>query len=143
MHRPFLVSCELPAPALYELSDGRFQLMEQGALPPFIAGYGYLLVEHALAQFLLGLEVDRVTFEPAVLFNPLSNEEHNTHTRVRVRQFFRSSELSDLPLEGLRFLTMDDQYYFVSPDLKIELEAARFPYLVFSEGLSAFAGNAT
>lgn len=143
MHLPFLVSCELLAPTLYEHRDGCFQLMEQLALPPFMAGYGYLLVEHSLAQYLRALELERVTFEPAVLFNPVTKEEHSAHTRVRVQQFFRPGELLDLRLDGLRMLTLNDQYYFASPALKVELEAGPFPYLRFSEGLSAFAASAT
>ncbi len=143
MPLPFLIFCKLPAPLLYELKDGRFQLMESGALPPFLPGYGYLLVEHALATYLQSLDIERTTFEPAILFNPATKEEHNTHTRIRVHQFFRSGELSDLSLDGVRLLTLNDQYYFVSPELKAALEVSPFRYLSFSEGLSAFAGSAT
>lgn len=143
MPLPFLFFCKLPAPLLYELKDGRFQLMESGALPPFLAGYGYLLVEHALATYLQSLDIERATFEPAILFNPATKEEHNTHIRIRVHQFFQSGELSDLSLDGLRLLTLNDQHYFVSPELKAVLEVSPFRYLSFSEGLSAFAGSAT
>jgi hypothetical protein len=143
MPLPFLMSCEKPAPTLFELSDGRFQLMEQVPVPPLIAGYGYLLVEQPLALRLKELHVERVKFEPAVLFNPVSGEEQNALVRLRVGQFFRSNELSDFAIEGLRLLTLNDQYYFVSPALKVQLENGAFPYLRFSEGLSEFAGSAT
>jgi hypothetical protein len=143
MPLPFLISCRTPAPTLFELRDGRFQLMEQAPLPPFIAGYGHLLVEHALAQHLQALQVERVNFQPAILYNPVSGQEINTLTRLRVSQLFRPGDLSDLSLEGLRLLTLNDQYYFVSPTLKQELECGAFPYLRFSEGLSEFASSAT
>lgn len=143
MPLPFLMSCEEPSPTLFELGDGRFQIMEQVPVPPFIAGYRYLLVEQRLAIHLQDLQVERVKFEPAVLFNPVSGEEQRTHTRLFVSQFFRSNELSDLSVEGLRLLTLNDQYYFVSPALKSQLEGGAFPYLRFSEGLSEFAGSAT
>ncbi|MCY1550862.1 hypothetical protein D9M68_871470 [compost metagenome] len=117
--------------------------MESGTLPPFLAGYGYLLVEHALATYLQSLDIERATFEPAIFFNPVTKEEHNTHTRIRVHQFFRPGEFSDLSLDGLRLLTLNDQHYFVSPELKKVLEVSPFRYLSFSEGLSAFAGSAT
>ena len=143
MPLPFLMSCEQPAPTLFELGDGRFQLMEQLPVPRFIAGYGYLLVERRLALRLQELQVERVKFEPAVLFDPVSGEEQYTLTRLRVSQFFRANELIDLSIEGLRLLTLNDQYYFVSPALKVQLEDGAFPYLRFSEGLSEFAGSAT
>jgi hypothetical protein len=117
--------------------------MEQGEVPPFCSGHRYLLVEHRLARYLEELQVERVTFEPAVLLNPITKEERYTHTRVRVGQFFRAEELRDLSLEGRRLLALNDQYYFVSPELKAELECAPFQYLQFSEGLNGFGGAAT
>ena len=51
-------------------------------------------------------------------------------------------QLLDLPLDGLRLLTMNDQYYFVSPELKAKLEVSPFQYLRFTEGLRGFAGSA-
>lgn len=143
MSLPFLVSCEQPGPALFEISNGRFQLLEQLPVPPLVAGYGYLLVEQRLAFRLQELEVERVKFEQAVLFNPASGEEQRTHTRLRVNQFLRAGDLRDVSLDGLRLLTLNDQYYFVSPALKVVLEKGEFPYLRFSEGLSEFASSAT
>lgn len=136
---PFYVYCETPAPLLYERGDGSFQIMEQAPLPPFMAGYGYLLVEYTLAEHLQALGVERVAFEPAVLVNPVTKQEHRTHTRIRVRQFFSPDQLSDLCLDGLRMLTLNDQYYFVSPDLKVALAASPFSYLRFRAGLNEFA----
>ncbi|WP_422842982.1 hypothetical protein [Acidovorax sp. M2(2025)] len=142
MPLPFLVSCSISAPVLFERSDGRFQLMDQQAPAPFMAGRGYLLVEQALAAFLQNVEVERVSFRPAILFSPITKEEFSSHVRVRVSQFFRSSELLDLDVSGNRLLTLNDQYYFASPELKALLEASAFRYLEFSEGFSGFAASA-
>jgi hypothetical protein len=58
-----------------------------------------------------------------------------------VQQFFRSTDIRDLALTGLRIYAMNDQYYFISPALKAELENAAFLYLRFSEGPAEFAGR--
>jgi hypothetical protein len=142
MPLPFLVSCSIPAPVLFERSDGRFQIMDQQPPSPFMAGHGFLLVEKALATFLQEIEVERVSFKPAVLFSPVTGEESSTHVRIRVAQFFRSNELLDLEVNGNRLLTLNDQYYFASPELKAALEASSFQYLEFSEGFSGFAASA-
>ena len=142
MPLPFLVSCELPAVRVYELDDGRFQLIDPGPISPFLAGYRYLLVEQAFAAFLAALEVERIRHEPAVLFNRATGEELHTHVRLHVGQFFNQNQLLELQLDGLRLLAMNDQYYFVSPELKVMLEASPFTYLRFTEGLSGFAGGA-
>lgn len=143
MPLPFYIKCKLPAVRLYELADGRFQLIEQGPLAPFMAGYRYLLVEQPLAAFLSQLGLERVRHEPAVLFNRGTGEEHRTYVRLHVGQFFDERQTHGISLEGPRLLTMNDEYYFASPELKSRLEASQFTYLSFSEGLSEFAGNAT
>jgi hypothetical protein len=142
MPLPFLISCKLPAVRLYELGDGRFQLIEQGPIAPLMSGYRYFLVERALALFLDELGLERAWQEPAVLFNRTTGEEMHTHVRLHVSQFFTQNMLPDLPLEGLRLLTFNDEYYFASPELKACLEASPVGYLQFSEGFSGFAGNA-
>ena len=141
MSLPFYISCPSPSVNLIELSDGRFQLTKQGPISPFMAGYHYLLVEHALGAFLSELDMPGVRCAPATIFNRGTKEEHHTHTRVFIAQFFRADQIRDLLLEDCRLLTMGDQYYFASPALKFSLEQARFKYLRFTEGLSEFAAN--
>ena len=68
MHLPFYVSCGRPGAGLFELSDGRFQKIEAGVLAPWCQGYGYLLVERTLADFLEAAEIERVRYEPAIVF---------------------------------------------------------------------------
>jgi hypothetical protein len=114
--------------------------MTRGVVGPFVAGHQFLLVEQRLAEFLQQLDIESVTFRTAVIVDPKSGNESRTHTRVIVQQFFRAADIRDLALDGYRLLTMGDEYYFVSPALKGELEAAGFDCLQFSEGLSSFAG---
>ena len=139
MQMPFFVSCRNSGAALFELSDGRFQKIEVGALAPWCAGYGYLLVEWTLAEFLKAAEIERVRFEPAIVFDPSTHEEDRTLVRVHIGQFFTSDQIRDLPLDGNRLLTMGDSYVFVSSALKTRLDDAGFDYLQFTEGLSGFA----
>ena len=138
---PFHVDCTTPAPSLYELSDGRFQLQTDHAIGPFVAGYEYLLVEERLAAFLQEVGVERIKHSPAVMFNRATGAERRTHVSLRIGQFFAPDHIRDLDLTGPRLLVMNNQDYFASPALKALLEAARFEYLTFSEGLSAFVGK--
>lgn len=142
MSLPFLVSCSMPEPLLFECSDGRFQLVDQMPLSPFMSGYGYLLVEKKLAAFLKQVKVERVSFSPAIVFSAATGEEFTTHVRIRVSQFFRGNELLDLDASGYHMLTLSDQYYFVSQELKAALQSSEFRYRQFSEGLSGFAAVA-
>jgi hypothetical protein len=140
MALPFRIRCETQSPILYALSKDRLQLMEQIALPPFVSENGILLVETALADFLWGLGIERIVLQSVTIFNPVSRQEITTHVRIFVRHDFSDKQLNDVDTEGLQMLTMNGQYYFVSAELKRELESAGFHYLKFSEGLSGFAG---
>lgn len=138
---PFSISSDVPFARVYELSDGRFQFVESGSSAPFMSGYQFLLVENELGTFLKSLGIERARFEPVVLFNRTTGEELTTHTRIRVGQFFKHDQILDLDLTGLRLLTMNDEYYFVSPELKDILEQSTFKYLRFNEGLNEFAAG--
>lgn len=136
---PYLIESRLPVVRLFELDDGRFQHLESGDISPYLPGHGYLLVERALAEFLSEQDVEKIAFEDVVLFDRRSGQEFRTHVRVQVRQYFSSEQINDLDLSGLRLLTMNDQYYFASPELKERLEQSPFSYLCFSQGLEGFA----
>jgi hypothetical protein len=140
MALPFRITSELPAVGLYALSDGRYQLIKQGPVAPFMPGHGYLIVEKTLADFLVGLRLEDVRCEPVTLWNRSTGEEHKTHARVHVGQSFTAARIHELPLEGPRLLVMNDEFYFASPDLKARLEASPFTYLRFSEGLRGLVG---
>jgi len=137
---PFLIECEIPTVRLFELADGRFQLLESGAVGPFIPLHGYLLVEHRFADFLIQEGVERIKCENVVCFDRISGREFSTHVRIRVGQVFSPDQIYDLDLVGPRILTMNDEHYFASPELRDLLATNSFDYLSFSEGLSRFAG---
>jgi hypothetical protein len=138
MPLPFYISSKVPFARVYELEDGRFQFVESGTSAPYMECYQALLVENLLADFLRSLGLNRVKFEPVVLFDRTTGEEQRSHTRVRVGQLFREDQILDMELDGPRLLTLNDEYYFASPDLKNLLERSPFAYLRFSEGLSGF-----
>ena len=142
MPLPYLLSCKHPSVRVFELEDGRFQLIEHGDIGPVVSGYKHLLVEARLATFLRNLKLERTNFEPAAFFVRSTGEQWSSHERVRVGQYFKLDQVQDLALDGHRILTLNDEYYFVSPSLKQALEIAGFEYLVFTEGLSGFAASA-
>ena len=138
---PFHIYPAQPMPRLFELSDGRFQLLDATPVGAFLPGYQYLLVDSVLAEFLQALELGRVSYEPAIIFDRATGKEYRDHIRIRVSQYFTHDQLCDLDVDGLRLLTMDDEFYFVSPALKTLLKQSGFDYLCFSAGLSDFAAG--
>lgn len=138
MALPFHVWCELDGARLYERADGRFQQLERGVLAPWYQLHRCLLVERGLAELLRSFDLDRVAFEPAVVFDPVSGQENHTLARVRIGQFFTPDQMRDLSMDGSRLLVMNDSHVFASPDLKDLLCNAKIPYLRFSEGLRGF-----
>lgn len=137
---PFLIESRDQSVRLFDLTDGRFQLLEAAPVGPFLAGPGYLLVERNLGNFLVEQGVERIACEDATLFDRASGAEFHTHVRIKVGQYFTLDQICDLDLTGPRLLTMNDEYYFVSPELRDLLQHAPFDYLVFSEGLTGFGG---
>jgi hypothetical protein len=136
---PFLIESRVHSVRLFELNDGRFQLLDAIPIGPFLSGPGYLLVERNLGEFLVEQGVERIACNDAILLDRPSNTEFRTHVRIQVGQYFTSDQIDDLDLTGPRLLTMNDEYYFASPDLRDRLQQAPFDYLVFSEGLAQFA----
>ena len=149
MELPFYVASTIPELRLFELADGRFQIIEIGPVEPivadrigpFLSGRGYLIVEENLAAYIDSIEIDRISLQPVVLYDPSSGNEFRTHVRVKVGQFFSADQINDLDLSGLKILTMNDEFYFVSPELKAMLEKQEFQYLQFTKGLTSFAGG--
>ncbi len=136
---PYFVESEDFAVDLYQLKDGRFQPIKQGELGPFMYGDGYLLIENELAEYLELLDLPRVAFKDAVIWDRKTDSEYRTHKEVIIGQHFSFDQINDIDLDGERILMMDNMYVFVSPALKNKLEKSKFTYLKFSEGLSNFA----
>ena len=136
---PYFVETEETPVELYPLKDGRFQLIRDGKLGPFMSGPNYLLVETKLAQYLEKLNVEDLTIRDAVVLHRSRNEEYRSHKEVVVGQHVSSDEINDIDLDGDRIVIMGNEYVFVTPSLKEKLEKSEFEYLRFSEGLSNFA----
>ena len=139
MSFPFHVSCSEPAVPLFQLADGRFQLIKDGSIAPFMDGPGYLLLENELAEFLVDLDIPGIDFEPATIWHRRIDREYLTHTRMNVETHFAQKEIQELDLNGLACYVMGDRYLFVSSSLKQVLVTSPFQYLEFSEGLDWFA----
>lgn len=123
---------------LYQLNDGRFQLINPGEISQIMSGYKYLLVENELADYLKSLEIDRVTFEPATVWDRRNDKEYRNYQKVIVNHHFTSSDINDIDLSGRQLLLMDNKYLFASPELKKVLQESPFS-ISFSKGLSNFA----
>lgn len=136
---PFHIHTEETAPRLYELSDGRFQIIEKGALTPFMSGYGYVLVQAELAEFLKELGTERVNIQDAIVWDRTCNTENKSYKRLLLDQHFTADQIKDINIDGIKMLVMDNQHVFASPILMTNLKNSHFTYLRFSEGLNGFA----
>lgn len=136
------VSCDEPYhPRLYQLADGRFQIMEQGELAPLMVGYEYVLVERALAEYVAGLDLPGLSISEAVFYDPRRQQEVRTHSQLHIDERFSSDMINDIDPGVERFLVMGDDYLFATPLLKRRLEESTFKYLRFTEGLEGFVGD--
>lgn len=122
---------------LYQLDDGRYQMIEQGSISYLIIGYKYVLVSAELFELLKTLNIENISFKEARVWNRKTNEEFE-YQQIIVNQHFMPDQINDINLGGLRFLLMSNQYLFVSPELRAVLEKSKFEFR-FSEGLSHFA----
>ncbi|MFT4906919.1 MAG: hypothetical protein ACI978_000994 [Oleispira sp.] len=129
---------------LYQLNDGRFQIIKKGVLAPIMIGYKYILVEKDIATYFMGLGIDRVSFEPAIVWDRKSDSENIDYVSMRVNHHFDTTDIGDIgdigdiDCSGTQFLIYDNQQLFVSCELKVELE--KLPYkFTFTEGFSHFA----
>jgi len=141
MSHAFHVSCSEPSVPLFRLKNGRFQMTKDGPIAPFMNGFGYILIQPNLAQFVEELDVDRVQFEPAIVWHRGKDQEFGPYLNLRVGQFFNWQMMDELDLSGYKMYSLNDTYLFVSSALKRRLEAGPFNYLCFSEGLSSFAAD--
>jgi hypothetical protein len=122
---------------LFRLSDGRFQLIEQGKLEPLMVGYNYVIAEKELADYFLSLDIEGISFEPTKIFDRSEGKDYSNYVKLVIGQHFDSYQIADIDLDGKRFLVMDKRYLFVSPELKSILAKSDFSF-VFTEGLTDF-----
>jgi hypothetical protein len=123
---------------LYQLKDGRFQIITKGKITPLMIGYDYVLVEKKFADYLEQLNLPELDIEEAIIYYPTDKTEIRTHRQLKIGECLSADINSDIDLDGERILLRDSDI-FVSPQLKKRLEGSEFNYLGFSEGLSLFA----
>jgi len=63
---PYFTKSKLYSVHLYPLDDGRFQMMWQGKLSPYMSNFDYILVENQLADFLDSLEIPEIEFKDSL-----------------------------------------------------------------------------
>ena len=139
---PFSVESKIPSVGLYLLDDGRFQMIEQGKLAPFMKGCDYILVENKLADFLASLNIPHLEIKDAIVWNRGKNEEYSDYKELVFRKSIRyvtEENINHLDLQGLQVYLFLPSHLFVSPELKALLERSGFDYLRFHEGFSGLA----
>ena len=113
-------------PTLYQLKDGRFQIVQAGTLQDLMAGFGYFLASAAFLEVLRTVVPD-LRSASVILFDPAKNEEI-----TGFHEFFVDRTLDLESIEAARdsadSLWRYYEYLFVSEDLCRRL-LARFPTL--------------
>ncbi|MEE8058423.1 MAG: hypothetical protein V3T17_11400 [Pseudomonadales bacterium] len=103
-----------------------------------MVGFKYVVVEAEIAAYLWGLELERVSYKPATIWDRNSGTEHANYEQIIVNHHFESGQINDTDIDGKQLLLMENRYLFASPELKVDLEKSVFNFK-FSAGLENFA----
>jgi len=136
---PYSVESKIKAVDLYQLKDGRFQMIKDGNLSSYMSGCDYILLENKLADYLDSLNISQIEFKNAIVWNRGLNEEYDNYKQLIVRKYLTEENFVTLNLKGLQMYLYGGGHLFVSPQLKELLENSEFDYLLFSAGFSRFA----
>lgn len=123
---------------LFQLSDGRFQMIKQGNLSNFMSGADYLLIENKLANFLSNLDIPLIDFRDAIVWNRKLDKEYKNFKQLIVKKYATEESFEHWDLSGLQMYLYGRNHLFVSPKLKEKLERSEFEYLLFGKGFSRF-----
>ncbi|MCA9629666.1 MAG: hypothetical protein KC766_18455 [Myxococcales bacterium] len=120
---------------LYQLADGRFQLISGGCTAVLMAGVDYVLVRHDLAEHLATLGVQGFQRHPAIIYRRSEDLEILTHDCLIVEAHYDLKDLENPPLDGLRVFMVNGRMLFVTPKLRELLLDSRFRHeLSFAYG---------
>lgn len=133
---PFHINVENDV-GLFQLKDGRFQPTQKGALSQIMVGFKYVLVENKIAHYFQSLNIERVTFKPAIIWERTIDTEHKNYQQMCINHHFDYSMARDINLEGKQFLLMDNRYLFASPELAKVLLSSDLGFSL-REGFSEF-----
>jgi len=136
---PFSLECNESVVGLYELKeDGRFQMTQIGKVGPVMIGYGYVLFENKVANYLNNLDIEGLRLEKATIWDRKSGIEYPNYQKAVISHHFSSDQINDINIDGLRFLLMENRYLFASPSLTKIIEESMPSIFHISEGLSEF-----
>ena len=135
---PFLVESKIRAVSLYQLRDGRFQMIKQGNLSPFMNGFDYILIDEELAGFLNSVDISHIEIIDAIVWNRETEVEYKNYRQLVVNKYFTEENFQTQNLKGMQMYMYGNGNLFVSPELKELLEKSKFDYLSFSEGYIRF-----
>ncbi len=135
---PYHITVEDNTVELYQLSDGRFQITKSGEFGDLLVGNNYVLVEKELGKYFKTIDIERVSYKNAIIWNRKTNTEYKNYIQIIVNHNFESGDINNLNIENKQFLLMSNCYLFVSPALKQVLEKSEFKFK-YTEGLSQFA----
>ena len=135
---PFLVESKIRAVSLYQLKDGRFQMIKQGNLSPFMNGFDYILIDKELAGFLNLVDIPQIEIIDAIVWNRETEVEYKNYRQLVVNKYLTEENFKTQNLKGMQMYMYGNGNLFVSPGLKQLLEKSKFDYLFFSEGYSRF-----
>lgn len=143
MFYPYCVYTKINHIGLYQLKDGRFQMIMQGNLSQLMTGFRYVIVEKTLAEFFKELEIESIDYKDAIIWNRGLNIEYDNYSQLFIHNQFSAEQIGELDLSGSKVFvlnSMGNLYVFVTPQLKeILTKKSGFKYLKFSEGLEQFA----
>lgn len=122
---------------LYQLNDGRYQLIRDAEVDSIMIGHKYILVRDDVVEKIIDTGVERVSFEPAIIWNRKTDKSYSNYQKMTSHRHFDSSNLNDIDIERKQFLILDNHYLFATPELKVALESLELG-LKFSEGFGNF-----
>ena len=122
---------------LFKLADVRYQPIKKGPIDSIMVGHEYVLVQKDIAEYFKSLNIERVMYSPAIIWDRPSNVEYDGYVELLVNHHFCQDQINDLDIDGRQFLIMNNEYLFVTPELKNILECSDFGF-EFTEGLSYF-----
>ena len=137
---PFSLISSKSVEDLYFLEPaGKLQLIRDGDVGPVMIGHEYVIFSDILVEVLKTLDLEGTRFEPAIIWNRKTDIEYIGYQRAIISSHFSDDQINDVNLDGLKFLKMNNQYLFASPELHNKIVSSDISTcFVTSEGLSHF-----
>ncbi|MBQ4811506.1 hypothetical protein J8M20_09160 [Pseudoalteromonas luteoviolacea] len=119
---------------LYELKDGRFQIVGPGVLYDILLVSGYILVSERFAVFLDNLKISGIRLESAVIYNPANKKEIYTHQKMEVLKKYNKKNMNQIIDSTIcKIAQYGNGCIFVNAPLKTEIEKVYKDYIFHHE----------